>query len=73
MRRWDNEKYPFWEKSMLFQKSIQTILLGFALWVCLLFGAGQNPIVAATLDAEAGSVSQERIQTLPSLKRQQAF
>lgn len=50
---------------MLFRKAIQTILLGFALWVCFLSGVGQNPIMAATLDAAAGSVSQERIQTLP--------
>jgi rhodanese-related sulfurtransferase len=48
---------------MLLKKSIPTILLGFALWVCLLFSAGQNPIMAATLDAEAGSGSRERIQT----------
>ncbi len=38
---------------MLFKKSIQTILLGFALWVCLLFGAGQNPIMAANLPSSA--------------------
>lgn len=49
---------------MIFKKPIQTILLGLALWVCLLFGVGQNPIMAATL-TEAESISQERIQTLP--------
>lgn len=50
---------------MLFKKSIQTIVLGFALWFCLLWSVGQNPIIAATLDTKAGSVSQERIQTPP--------
>ncbi len=53
MKRWDNKKEPFWEQSMLFKKSIQTILLGFALWVCLLFGGGQNPIMAANLPSSA--------------------
>ncbi len=38
---------------MLFKKSIQTIVLGFALWICLLFGAGQNPIMAANLTSSA--------------------
>jgi hypothetical protein len=38
---------------MLFKKSIQTIWLGFALWVCLLFGVGQNPIMAANLLSSA--------------------
>jgi len=38
---------------MLFKKSIQTIVLGFALWLCLLFGAGQNPIMAANLTSSA--------------------
>jgi rhodanese-related sulfurtransferase len=50
---------------MLFKKSIRTILLGFALWVCLLSGVGQNPIMAATLDVADGSASQEQIQALP--------
>lgn len=49
---------------MIFKKPIQTILLGLALWVCLLFSVGQNPIMAATL-TEAESISQERIKTLP--------
>lgn len=40
---------------MLFKKSIQTIVLGFALWLCLLFGAGQNPIMAANLTSSAGT------------------
>jgi rhodanese-related sulfurtransferase len=48
---------------MIFKKPIQTILLGFTLWVCLLIGVGQNPMIAATL-TEAGSISQERMQTL---------
>ncbi len=34
---------------MSFKKSIQTILLGFALCFCFLVGMGQNPILAATL------------------------
>ncbi len=38
---------------MLFKKSIQTIVLGFALWICLLFGAGQTPIMAANLTSSA--------------------
>lgn len=50
---------------MLFKKSIRTILLGFALWVCLLSGVGQSPIMAATLDVAAGSASQEQIQAVP--------
>lgn len=50
---------------MLFKKSIQATLLGFALWVYLWFGVGQPPIMAATLDAEAEAIPQERIQTLP--------
>lgn len=49
---------------MRLKKLIQTILLGFTLWVCLCFGAGQNPIMAATLDVEAGSISAQRMQTL---------
>jgi len=65
MKGWDNEKDPFWDQSMRFKQSMQTIVLGFALWVCLLFGAGQTPIMAATLNAAAGSISQEQTQTLP--------
>jgi rhodanese-related sulfurtransferase len=38
---------------MLLKKSIQTIVLGLALWICLLFGAGQNPIMVANLPASA--------------------
>lgn len=49
---------------MIFKKPIQTLLLGFVIWFCLLVSIGQNPIVAATL-TEAGSISQQRIQTLP--------
>jgi hypothetical protein len=64
MKGWDNEKDPFWDQSMLFKQSMQTIVLGFALWVCLLFGAGQTPIMAATLNAAAGSVSQEQTQVV---------
>jgi rhodanese-related sulfurtransferase len=49
---------------MIFKKSIQTILLGFAMCFCLLLGIGQNPTIAATL-TEAESISQARMQTLP--------
>jgi len=49
---------------MIFKKTIQTILLGFAISFCLLVGVGQNPTMAATL-TETGSISQERIQTMP--------
>jgi rhodanese-related sulfurtransferase len=48
---------------MIFKKPIQTLLLGLALWVCLLLGVEQNPTMAATL-TEAESISQSRIQTL---------
>lgn len=50
---------------MLLKKSIQTIMLGFALWVCLLLDTGEPPSMAAAVDTAAGSISQERIQTLP--------
>ena len=49
---------------MIVKKPIQVLLLGLALWVCLLFSIEQNQTMAATL-TEAGSISQERIQTLP--------
>lgn len=48
---------------MIFKKPIQTILLGFALWLWLLVSVGPNPILAATL-TETESISQERIQTM---------
>ena len=48
---------------MSFKKSIQTILLGFALCFCLLFGIGQNPILAATI-IETEPIFQERMQTM---------
>jgi len=57
---------------MIFKTSIQTILLGFAIWFCLLVGIGQNPIMAVTL-AEFGSISQERMQTLPEEPLNLAF
>jgi rhodanese-related sulfurtransferase len=47
---------------MIFKKSIQTILLGFAIWFCLLVGVGQNPSIAATL-TQAESISQAKMQT----------
>jgi rhodanese-related sulfurtransferase len=56
---------PFQEESMMFKKSIQTLLLGFALCCFLWVGIGQNPTIAATL-TEAGAISQERMQTLPN-------
>ncbi|MEA5513818.1 rhodanese-like domain-containing protein [Nodularia sp. UHCC 0506] len=49
---------------MMLKKPIQTILLAFAIWFCLLFGIGQNPTIAATL-TEAELISPERMQTLP--------
>ncbi|AFZ00188.1 Rhodanese-like protein [Calothrix sp. PCC 6303] len=48
---------------MMYKKLTQTILLGFALWLCLLVGVGQNPIIAATF-TKTGSISQERMQTM---------
>ena len=48
---------------MSFKKSIQTILLGFALCFCLLAGIGQNPILAATL-VETKPIFQEKMQTM---------
>lgn len=51
---------------MSFKKLIQTTLIGFAIWVCLFVGVGQNSVIAATL-TEAGAISQERMQTLPEL------
>lgn len=50
---------------MSFQKSIQTLLLGFVLWVCLWVGVGQNPMMAANFDAEVGAIAGEKMQTLP--------
>jgi rhodanese-related sulfurtransferase len=47
---------------MIFKKSIQTILLGFAMCFCLLVGIGQNPTIAATL-TQAESISQAKMQT----------
>lgn len=44
---------------MMFKNLIQTILLGFALWMCLWFGLGQVPVLAATL-TETQSIAQER-------------
>ncbi|MBN3927561.1 rhodanese-like domain-containing protein [Nostoc sp. NMS4] len=44
---------------MSFQKSIQTILLGFALCFCLLVGIGQNPILA-----ETRPIFQEKMQAM---------
>jgi rhodanese-related sulfurtransferase len=48
---------------MTFKKLIQTTLIGFAIWICLLIGVGQNLVIAETL-TEAGAISQERMQTL---------
>lgn len=48
---------------MSFKKSIQTILLGFALCFCLLVGIGQNPILAASL-IETEPIFQEKMQTM---------
>ncbi len=45
---------------MIFKKSIQTILLGFALWFCLLVVTEQNPILAVMF-TETRPISQERI------------
>lgn len=48
---------------MIFKTLIQTTLIGFAIWICLLIGVGQNPVIAATL-TEPEAISQERMQTL---------
>lgn len=48
---------------MTFKTLIQTTLIGFAIWICLLIGVGQNPVIAATL-TEPEAISQERMQTL---------
>ncbi len=44
---------------MRFKKSIQTILLGFALWICLGLSAGQSPIMAANLPSSAAIADPE--------------
>jgi rhodanese-related sulfurtransferase len=51
---------------MMFKNLIQTILLGFALWMCLWFGLGQIPVLAATL-TETQSIAQERGQASPEV------
>jgi len=48
---------------MIGKKSIQTLLLGSTLWICLWLGVGQNLIVAATLPG-VRSIPQEKMQTL---------
>ncbi len=48
---------------MSFKKSIQTVLLGFALCFCFLVGIGQNRILAATL-VETEPIFQEKMQTM---------
>jgi hypothetical protein len=55
---------PFQEESMLVNKSIQTLWLGFALCLFLWVGIGHTPTIAVTL-TKAGAISQERMQTLP--------
>jgi rhodanese-related sulfurtransferase len=47
---------------MIPKKSIQAILLGLALWVCLYFSMGQTPILAAT---PTSSASAGDIKVLP--------
>lgn len=42
----------------IFKNWIQTILLGVALWICLWFGLGQIPALAATLTETP--IAQER-------------
>lgn len=48
---------------MIFKKTIPTILLGFAIWFCLLVSVGQNPLFAATL-RENKPIFPERMQTM---------
>ncbi|GAX35939.1 hypothetical protein NIES3585_19580 [Nodularia sp. NIES-3585] len=48
----------------MFKKQVQSILLGFAIWFCLLVGIGQNPTIAATF-TETELISSERMQILP--------
>jgi rhodanese-related sulfurtransferase len=51
---------------MMFKNLSQTILVGFALWVCLWFGLGQIPVFSATL-TETQLIAQERGQASPEL------
>jgi rhodanese-related sulfurtransferase len=46
----------------MFNKPIQTVFLGLALWICLLFGVGHNPAIAATLTPVESGLEQ-RIQS----------
>jgi Protein of unknown function (DUF3122) len=57
---------PFYEKFMIFKKTIQTILLGFAICFCLLVGVGQNPTRAAIrqLEEAPGQMVYQSRQTL---------
>lgn len=48
----------------MFKKLLQTVLLGFALWICLLFGVGHNPSMAVTLTS-IGSGFEESLQPSP--------
>lgn len=48
----------------MLKKPLQTVLLGLALWICLLVGVGHNPGMAATL-APVESGLEERIQFSP--------
>lgn len=49
---------------MTFKKLVQTILIGFALGICLLMNVGQNAVMATTL-TNVGVISQEGKQMLP--------
>jgi len=48
---------------MIFKKPISSILLAFAISVCILVGIGQNPILAATL-IETRPIFQEEMETM---------
>jgi hypothetical protein len=45
---------------MMFNKLIQTILLGFVIWSCLSIDPGQNSLLAATI-TETALISQSKI------------
>ncbi|MEG4294054.1 DUF3122 domain-containing protein [Microcoleus sp. C2C3] len=59
-------KTQFPEKFMIFGKSIQTILIGLAIWFCLLVGLGQSPTIAAIRELEEapGQMVYQSRQTL---------
>lgn len=49
---------------MILKRRVQTMLIGFAIWIFLLIGVGHNSAMAAML-TETGAISQAETQTLP--------